>query len=401
MKLLLKLPLLLSAALASLSWTAASASPSIQAEQVDSKPTSGTMVTVIVHEKNGQHYAYSGGEGPELDSFKVAKDGTLTPLKSYTLWNDKGPARGLVTSTIAGTDYLFVGNKFGNAIEVHRIHEDGTLSLVHIEKDTEEIHLAVVITLQVIHMKDQAYLFAGGLEKETPGLSSFRINNDGTLTHIQSMPDSPEIYTDGIIGMGIHKIDGKTYLYTGGFQDSGVSAFRVFDDGHFLNTSNIGDDLTRYLNGTYPLTTVQLGDNHYVVAGHRHHSYYTRSGFIKHKNFIHHGDGVSVFKIDNNGKLKPHSVLTYNPDVRIKGQTRIEIQKIDETQAIVAIATLDEQTIQICTLNADGVLTPSTTYESQFPVYNGMTSAQIDGDIYLFAGSRKHKFLKSIHLITQ
>ncbi|MBK1876201.1 hypothetical protein [Pelagicoccus mobilis] len=397
MKLVQKLPLLLAAALSPLYGESEHAAPAIHAEQVDSQPTSGTMVTVIIHEKDGQHYAYSGGQDAELDSFKVAKDGKLTPLKSYSLWNEKGPARGLVTSTIAGTDYLFVGNKFGNAIEVHRIQNDGTLERVHVEHDTDETHLGVIITLQVIHMKDQAYLFAGGLEK-TPGLTSYRINNDGSLTHVQSMADTEDIFTDGIIGMGIHKIEGKTYLFTGGFQDSGVSGFQVFDDGHFLNTSNVGDDLTRYLNGTYPLSTVQLGDNHYVVAGHRHHSYYKRSQFIKRKGFVHHGDGVSVFKVDQYGKLIPHSVLTYNPDVKIKGQTRIEIQKIDETQAVVAIATRDEQTIQICTLNAEGVLTPSTTYESNFPVYNGMTSTQIDGNIFLFAGSRDHSFLQSIQL---
>jgi 6-phosphogluconolactonase (cycloisomerase 2 family) len=158
-------------------------------------------------------------------------------------------------------------------------------------------------------MQKASYLFIGGLE-ETPGLSSFKIQPDGKLTHVQSMADDDKIFTDGIIGMYTHKIKGKTFLYTGGFQDNGVSSFRVYENGSFKNINNIGDNTTdRYLTGAYPVTGVNLGENYYVIVGHRHHKYYERNGFIKNTDFVYHGDGVSVFKINRKGALVPHFVL--------------------------------------------------------------------------------------------
>ena len=130
-------------------------------------------------------------------------------------------------------------------------------------------------------MESASYLFIGGLE-ETPGLSSFKIEDDGKLTHVQSMKDDEKIFTDGIIGMFTHKIEGNTYLYTGGFQDNGISSFKVQDNGTFKNINNISDNTTdRYLTGAYPVTGVKLGDNYYIIVGHRHHKYYKRNGFIK------------------------------------------------------------------------------------------------------------------------
>ncbi len=123
-----------------------------------------------------------------------------------------------------------------------------------------------------------SYLLVGGLEKD-PGLTSFRIHADGSLTHVQSIEDSPEIFTDGIIGMSEHTIGSHTFLVTGGFQDSGVSSFEIHRNGTFTNISNIADDLRRFLNGTYPVEGITLGGENFVNVGHRHHRFYTRNGF--------------------------------------------------------------------------------------------------------------------------
>ena len=64
------------------------------------------------------------------------------------------------------------------------------------------------------------------------------------------MGDTDDIFTDG---MSTHRSNGKTFLFTGGFQDNGLSSFRIYEDGKFENISNIGDDNVLYLNGTYPV----------------------------------------------------------------------------------------------------------------------------------------------------
>lgn len=364
----------------------ANADPVIEIEEVSEAPTSGGLVTAVVHEKDGKHFLYTGGGKSEMDSFIVADNGELTPLDSYALWNDKGPARGLATVSVDGSDYLFAGNKWGNAIEVYRIHDDGTLNRIGIVQDTEETHLGVIITMQVVEMESGYYLFAGGLEENDPGLSCFKIGGDGSLTHVQSMKDTEAIFTDGIIAMVLHRIAGKTFLVTGGFQDSGVSNFRIHEDGTFENVGNVGDDLELFLNGTYPVEGVTLGDNHYVVVGHRHHAYYKRGNFIKNLDYVYHGDAVTILKMDASGALTVHHTLYNTPQMRLRGQTRLAVSKLSDEQAIVVVGTREDESLQACILDRDGTLKPVNYLDVGFEIYNGMTYAEIADHFYVFAG---------------
>ncbi|MDO6470409.1 Dabb family protein [Maribacter sp. 1_MG-2023] len=348
--------------------------------------TGKNTVSVTSYEKNGIHLVYAGGVG-NVDVYSLNKDGILTPISNHELHKGTGPSRGMVADNINGTDFLFVANKHGNVIETFKILDNGSLDRVSLVEDTNETHLGTAITLQVIHMKNASYLFIGGLE-ETPGLSSFKIQNDGKLTHVQSMKDDETIHTDGIIGMFIHKIKGKTFLYTGGFQDNGVSSFRVYDDGTFKNINNIDDNNTdSYLTGAYPVTGVTLGDNKYVIVGHRHHKYYERNGFIKKTDFVYHGDGVSVFKVNKKGALVPHFVLKDDETTKLQGQTRIEIVSTDNNEAILAVGTRDDASIQLLKLNEAGVLSPINYLETGFSIYYGLRSHKIGDDNFLIAGS--------------
>ncbi|GAA4232930.1 hypothetical protein GCM10022291_08780 [Postechiella marina] len=359
--------------------------------------TAKNTVSVTSYEKNGKHYVYTGGAG-NVDVFSLNKDGALTTVSSHKLYKEKGPGRGLVADNINGTDFLFVGNKHGDAVEVFKILDNGSLEQVFMVKDSDAVHLKTVITLQVVHMKKASYLFVGGLEREDPGLTCFKIHDDGKLTLVQSMKDNDKIHTDGIIGMFTHKIKGKTYLYTGGFQDNGVSSFRVYENGKFKNVNNISDNTTdRYLTGAYPVTGVTFGNNKYVVVGHRHHKYYDYApNFIKNKDFKYHGDGVSVFKINSKGALVPHFVLKDDENSKLQGQTRIEIVSVNDNEAILAVGTRDDASIQLLKLNKDGVLSPTNYLETGFSIYYGLKSHKIGDDNFLLAGSNRFDFGKLV-----
>lgn len=362
----------------------------------DFKNISGTnTVSVTSYEKDGSHYVYAGGIG-NVDVYSLDKEGNLTPISSHELHMKKGPSRGMVADNINGTDFLFVANKHGNVIETFKILGNGSLERVALVEDTDETYLGTAITLQVVHMKKSSYLFVGGLE-ETPGLSNFKIEDDGKLTHVQSMKDNETIHTDGIIGMFIHKIKGKTFLYTGGFQDNGVSSFRVYENGTFKNINNISDNTTdRYLTGAYPVTGVTLGENNYVIVGHRHHKYYKRGGFIKRPDFVYHGDGVSVFKVDKKGALIPHSVLKDDETTKLQGQTRIEVVSTDNNEAVLAVGTRDDESIQLLKLNKEGVLSPINYLETGYSIYYGLKSHKIGEDNFLIAGSFRSDLKKIV-----
>jgi hypothetical protein len=356
-------------------------------QPMDVADVHGNTVTATIYEKNSSHFVYAGGDSGFIDVLRMTADGQLSAVETIELYNKNGPARGLIADNIGGADYLFVGNKGGNAVEVFRIENDGRLKNVFLLKDTDQTYLGTVITLKIVHMEKKSFLFVGGLES-TPGLSCFEIKKNGKLVHVQSMKDNDTIHTDGIIGMYSHKIEGNTFLFTGGFQDNGVSSFRIFENGHFENVNNIADNTTdRYLTGAYPVDGVVLGSNHYVVVGHRHHKYYKRIGFIKKKDFVYHGDGVSIFKVSPKGELIPHFVLIDDDRTKLSGQTRIELLKLDEEQAIVSVATRDDKSIQICRLNRDGELSPLGVLDTGYPIYYGMASQKIGKDLFFLAGS--------------
>jgi len=353
----------------------------------DFKNISGkNTVSVTSYKKGDTHYVYAGGVG-KVDVYSLDKDGILSPISNHELHMKKGPARGMVADNINGTDFLFIANKHGNVIETFKISNEGSLERVALVEDTEETYLGTAITLQVVHMKKFSYLFVGGLEKN-PGLSCFKIEKDGKLTHVMSMKDNETIHTDGIIGMFVHKIKGKTYLYTGGFQDNGVSSFRVYDNGTFKNINNISDNAAnRYLTGAYPVTGVTLGDNNYIIVGHRHHKYYENNGFIKKTDFVYHGDGVSVFKVNKRGALVPHSILKDDDTTKLKGQTRIEVVSTDNNEAVLAVGTRDDESIQLLKLNEEGVLSSINYLETGYSIYYGLKSHKIDDSNLLIAGS--------------
>ncbi|MEL7160888.1 MAG: stress protein, partial [Bacteroidota bacterium] len=273
--------------------------PKFDLVPVDQATTSYNTVTSTVHQVGDAHYLYSAGDGDKIDVFEISEDGNIELVDVQDTYQSRKTIRGLVADTIAGKNFLFAGLKGANAVEVFEINPDGTLASVFVMPDTDSTYLNIVITLQVVHLASGAYLYAGGLEK-SPGLSAYKIAPSGKLTHVQSMADTEDMHTDGIIGMSIHEFGGKTYLYTGGFQDNGLSSFRIYEDGTFDNLNNIADDHTLYLNGAYPVISATKGDWHFVIVGHRHHTYYRPTPWVKdRKSYYHHGDAVSVFIVDD------------------------------------------------------------------------------------------------------
>ena len=373
--------------------------PQFELVPVDQVETSQNTVTCTVHALGNRHFLYSAGDNNKIDVFEVQADGNLKFLTNYVVSGGKNSVRGMVTDQIGGKDFLFAGLKGGNAVEVFTMNPNGTLNSVFVLPDTDTTHLGTVITLQVIHMETASYLFAGGLEKQTPGLSSFRITEEGKLEHVQSNPDTEKVFTDGIIGMSTHQIEGKTFLFTGGFQDNGLSSFRVYEDGHFENISNVGDDDTRYLNGAYPVISATKSGWNFVVVGHRHHIYYRPTPWVKDRyTYYYHGDAVSVFWVNEQGQLIPRSVFQGNSETLIKGQTRLHKLPFSDTYDVIAVATRDDRSIQLCVLNETGRLIDAGKITTGFPIYYGLCGQQIGDQLFLFAGSNGGNVLTAYRL---
>ncbi|WP_147407435.1 stress protein [Reichenbachiella sp. MSK19-1] len=375
--------------------------PKFDIQTVNKVETSFNTVTNTIHQTKQGHFLYSAGDGNQIDLFAINERGEMKAIESYEVSGGKKTVRGLISDTVHGKDLLFAGLKGGDAVEVFEIKANGRLQSLSVTKDTDTTYLGIVITLQVVHMKDNAYLFVGGLEK-TPGLSSFKITPEGDLEHIQSMADTDSIFTDGIIGMSLHVIDGKTYLLTGGFQDNGLSSWRIFENGQFENISNIPDDNNLFLNGTYPVISTTIKGWNYVIVGHRHHSYYQPTPWVKDRHsYYYHGDAITVFWVNNQGQLVPRSAFIDNNETLIQGQTRLHRLPYNQNFDLIAAATRDDQSIQLCMINQNGRLSDAGKIETGFPIYYGLTGYKIEGQLFLFAGSVDGKTMVSYRLDKQ
>ena len=361
---------------------------------IDSIKTLSPTVTAQVVQVQGKYLLYTAGEGNELESHQVQQNGHLI-TGSSTKINDKiGGVRGLISSQIDNKDILIVGNKGESSIEVDQINENGELHQLSSVSDTDSTFLKQNITTALVNMDGNQFVFVGGMD---PGLSCFQLSSDGTLTPIQSMADDSTMFLNGIIGMTSLVIDGKTYLFTGGFVDGGVSSFRVSNDGGFTNVDNIKDNEKLFLTGAYPLNSVQLGNRNYLIVGHRHKIHYP--AYKNEKKLIYHGDGINVFEVNPQGKLTLSCLLKDNDQLNLKGSTRIEIIKISDEQAIVIIGSRDDKGIQIASLNSNGILSPIKEYDINYSIYNGMTIEQIGNQWYLFVGGYD-KYIINSYLIS-
>lgn len=364
--------------------------------RVDAVETLNETITCATHELSSGYYLYVAGAGNEIEVFTVSGDGKLSFKASFVVSNGIPAVRGLTIAEVGQKIFLFAGLKGGNAVEVFEILPEGALKSVFVMPDSESTFLGKVIALKVVRTKSESILFAGGLESPA-GLSSFRIETDGSLVHIQSVADTDDFFTDGIIDMSASVIGGKTFLFTGGFQDNGLSSWRVYENGRFENLSNIGDDECSYLNGTYPVLAVSLGDWNYLVVGHRHHSYYEPGAWLKDRfSYYYHGDALSVFLVDSKGVLRPRSVFMDDGATLLRGQTRLlRLPFADENLALIAAGTSDDCSIQLCVMDKSGRLYGVGNTKSGFPIYYGMCSLEIGDDLFLFAGSEKGKELVS------
>ena len=354
---------------------------------LDSTNQSSNLVTTELIKVGNKTFAYVAGENKTLQVYKISKEKKLDLLEEYQVTNKSGGIRALTHIPFKHSNLLLLGNKADNALEVYRIKSSGKLEKINTVYDTDSTFIDEIVTIHPIVLNNKTFIYAGGLDN---GITCFEIKEDGTLYHVQSIEDNDSLFLHGIIGMTSLIIKNKTFLITGAFFDDGISSFEVMNNGYLKNVSNVKDDNKLFLNGTYPINSVKLGNNNFLLVGHRHKIYYTNQNAESN----YHGDGINVFKIDAEGQITLQSLLKDNERSYLKGSTRIEIIKVNKNQAIVIIGTRDDKRIQVCLLKQDGILIPITSIDLEYPIYNGMTIKKDGDNWYLLAGAYKKNILE-------
>ena len=100
--------------------------------------------------------------------------------------------------------------------------------------------------------------------------------------------------------------------------------------------------------------------------------------------------------MDKKGALIPHFVLKDDETTKLKGQTRIEVVSTNNNEAVLAVGTRDDESIQLLKLNKEGILSPINYLETGYSIYYGLRSHKIGEDNFLIAGSFRFDLKKIV-----
>ena len=227
--------------------------------------------------------------------FRVASDGTLVNTANV---GDSGDlklsgAAGITTVEVGGMTYLFVAGANDDGFSMFRIAGDGTpINTINVgdtgnindgNPNNLKLYKANVVTTAEVDGKH--YLFVSGVGDD--GFSMFRIASDGTLMNTTNVSDDSDLLLNRVGGMTVSEVDGNSYLFVTGRDDSGVSVFSIADDGMLMNITNVSDDGDLELYGAEGITTAEVGETTYLFV----------TGF--------NDNGVSVFEFGWRGATTP------------------------------------------------------------------------------------------------
>jgi hypothetical protein len=232
--------------------------------------------------------------------------------------------------------------------------------------------------LYAVTMGDQTYVYVAGLVGD--GITRFNLGANGSLTNSASIPDTATLEIAGAVSFASASVGGSTYLYVNGFDDDGISAFRLNADGSLSNIQNIDDPgKGLQLDGTRgQMATVSVGNTEFLVG----------SGYFD--------DGISVFRIGADGKL----TNTDNIDDGLNGDFELNNAR-DVTSAVVGghsfifVAGENDNGVSVFELNSSGkAIFRDSVDDASNGALNlqgayGVTTGTVGGATYLIASGEQ------------
>ena len=214
--------------------------------------------------------------------------GSIAPRSTVT---DSGSsqltgARDLYSVTMGDSTYVYVAGLVGNGITRFELGSNGALTGGSSIPDTTALELQGAVSFASATVGSSTFLYVNGFDDD--GISAFRVNSDGSLTNVQNIDDPGKgLQLDGTRGqMATVSVGSSEFLVGSGYFDDGFSVFRIGADGRLTNTDNIDDEENGdyELNNARDVTSAVVDGNSFIfVAG-------------------YNDNGVSVFELDSNGK---------------------------------------------------------------------------------------------------
>ena len=195
---------------------------------------------ITIGEVLGENYLFATGFfNKGIDTFRIANDGSLQELtknnrdnkdnKNKPVSSNLGRAKSFSTAQVGGNTYLFATGSIPNAVSVFSVATNGALTSVDNVRDGErgagELNGAHEVATKKIG--EDSYLFVAGYADD--GVSIFQINDDGKLFNLANVGDHYEeaLKIKGTRAIATTTIAEIPYLFVVGYEDNGVSVFRM------------------------------------------------------------------------------------------------------------------------------------------------------------------------------
>ena len=211
------------------------------------------------------------------------------------------------------------------------------------------------------------YVFvAGGVDN---GLSVFALGLDGSLTNTANVTDGGVLNLVGVSGLTTITSNGNTYLIAAGAGDNGLSVFRVSTGGALTPVYDVADGGSLNLGGVSRVASATVSGNAYVFAAGTN------------------DDGISVFRVQGNGKLTAVYDLSDNGTLELDGVKGLTTATIGGNVFLFAAGGVDDG-VSVFNVAANGTLvnTANVTDDATLKLdgASDVATAVVGGVTYLF-----------------
>ena len=284
----------------------------------------------------------------------------------------------VTTAVAGGTTYLFVAGSTDDGVSVFRVGDTGALANVANVTDDATLELNGAISVTTAVVADTTYLFVAGADDD--GVSVFRVGDTGALANVTNVTDDAMLELNGAVSVTTAVVADTTYLFVAGFDDDGVSVFRVGDTGALANVTNVTDDGfggSLELFAAISVTTAVVGGTTYLFV----------AGIFD--------DGVSVFRVGDTGALANVTNVTDNDDRQLDGAASVTTAVVDGTTYLF-VAGSNDSGVSVFSVANNGMLTnpanvsdDGTTGTLELDGAISVTTAVVVADTtYLFVAGR-------------
>lgn len=165
-----------------------------------------------------------------------------------------------------GSTFIATAGRFNDAgIDIFRVTGIGAPKPVYSLQGDEASPLEGVSALHAVEIGGRVFLFAAAEEDQT--VTVFEIAEDGALTEVDAVSDSLTNELKRPRDVANAEIDGGTFAFIAGFDDDGISSFRVAADGALTFAANLRDGADASLNGVTALAVLERGEKTWLYAG--------------------------------------------------------------------------------------------------------------------------------------